>query len=234
MLRYKYIERPERARKGAGIGKWRWKYFVDTRLGYWTSGECYLSNKGSFMAQGADERAADIADLKAYDVDRWYPLISKKLFVANRRLQDAELDPEQYFWLGPIQGTPEKPERYIDGNKYHPDLAKQVKKDKRRLANEAFTDRFISGYEFFPVPDLRGSEAESERFLLSLCEGVLDGWNAGKQRTNVFIEVLAKRLRECGERADRMDAPRLLDAVRVHWRGIAASVRAFHVARIGE
>jgi hypothetical protein len=224
---YKYIPRPDVKESAA---KWRWKYFLDTRLGFWTSRECYESKRALFKAQGADERAKDVADLRNPDIRKWYSEIAQKLHTVQRRLQDAHRDPSEYFWLGPNRGTDASPRRYIDGNKYKPDLERQAKKDNQRLTNKAFLDRFITGYELFPVPDLRSSEAEFEKFLVSLCQSVLDALHAGKRATNLLVETLAKSLRELGHDLEKMDAPRLLRAISHHWKTIGVAVRAFHQA----
>src|SRR5205085_6611331 len=91
---YKYIPKSEATE--APAGKWRWKYFLDTRLGFWTGGECFQAKSRDFTAHGADERAARVRDLRSPDLKAWWRLMSDRLLTVSRGLQVARRDPNDY------------------------------------------------------------------------------------------------------------------------------------------
>jgi hypothetical protein len=130
--------------------------------------------------------------------------------------------------MGPPHVGPTGTTKYIDATKYRPDLEKQVERDRQRIENAAFVERFVTGREFFPLPDFRNSDSGRERFLTNLCQSILDGLRSGKRGRNLLIQAIGTSVRNMGVETEGMDAPRLLCLLRDHWREIGPSIRAFH------
>ena len=176
--------------------RWRAKYFVETRLGYWTSHECFNASKRGedgvpkFHAVRGREKRQKVLDLirgaKKRKHKEWLENFRMRLNEVVEKLQkkieDAD-SPENYFHMK--NGK-------IDFKKYRKQVRRQIKNHRRQANDPTFGDRYVSRYAFHSVPPLRGSADDFNDLVKDICWGIIA--YMGKQKE---INTLAVTIRRC-------------------------------------
>lgn len=138
-------------------------------------------------------------------------------------MEQNGLDPRKYLRFERVG---------LNGSFYQQDAQKQLLRDFKRANNPAFEERYLKGYEFFPVPAFRGARAKADGayciFLVSLGKSIADG--IGRAATiNKLVRSIKKAFDRVGIKAGELDGESLCQALDEHWPDIGPAVRAFYL-----
>lgn len=195
--------------------KWRGRYFIETQYGHWVSEDCYRDNHKDFIGKGHEERQrliVSIADKYAPHT-KWVNNFIKKIQEASDRLFDEDIDPKKYIY---DHGTG------IDHARYSKEAIKKLKADRSLAKDRTFEDRFVSGYDFPPVPQF-GEEFEA--FALSFCDSVLVKISRASVK-NLFCQAVRDVLEDLGK--NPISAKELLFILRDNWHDHRDSIVKYY------
>lgn len=194
---------------GAGYGTtWRSQYFTRTNLGFWCSEACLADRGDMFHQRGHVVRAEQLSRLR--DLRRDEP---------RRRRREAFLSRLGALWTGFGSEAPGllTGSDTLDARHYTKLFEKAVSKDLELIEDEAFCDRYLSGFEITPVPrfrtDLRGWNEFIESMMLQL---VLS--NARPQSRSRLLHAIRAEIDAADDAPSPLDDPRtLLKSLHALW-----------------
>ncbi|MCA9231976.1 MAG: hypothetical protein KDA57_15110 [Planctomycetales bacterium] len=166
---------------------WLAALFVETRLGYWTSEDSYIAHRGHLVYRGANERRLQIQALRDIDDpsrDGWVDAVCSRATTLRAllvgKLNQTEAD--AYF-------SDKIPfEVWLADFRLH--ALNKIKRDQQRARDEIFCDRYISGFDIFPVP---ATSDEIGELALSFCATIALKVQ-GKSVRNLFAARIRKQI----------------------------------------
>jgi hypothetical protein len=214
-LRFPYLGKHDKEKGGP---HWRASYFLESWLGFWTSDSCFRANAPQFRLgpRVREQREETLGTIKLSDEGarwEWCKAFIECIHNLLGELRKAGRDPGRYLRMC---------RNDIEKQHYERNAWRQLCSHYERANDPVFQQRYIAGYQFFPVPRFRGTEAVSggsfDDFLVGLCETVVNALNR-RNDTNRLVKRLRRKL---PSDAGDMTGKRLLDAIRKQWPEIGA------------
>ena len=206
--------------------QWRSQYFVETWLGFWTSGACYRERGDEFAVRDVARRKELLRKIREADESihqGWVDEFLRRICQVLTGLQKIDgLQPQDYL---------EMKRGVVDVGHYRAEALDRLGNHQKRARIPAFAERYTKGYEFPPLPRFRGAEAEEggsfREYVDGLCESLLNGLS--KQKTsNRIARSLRNELSRLGRNPLEMDGEKLHEFMQRHWQDIGRTIKPFY------
>jgi hypothetical protein len=204
---------------GTAKTAWRKRYFVETYYGHWTSGDCYEQMKMDFVSARAAVRRDVIQKiLESKDEVRntWlddFENAIRKVTDSLRKLKTEgnNLVLEDYLRLKNGE---------VDVGYYRDVAEKKLLQDQYRAYDKGFTERYISGFYFPPVPQIGD---QFEEFALDFCQSLQSKFR-GINAVNLIARAVKKSLDELPNHGTAV----LLKTLRKNWEFIKPVITKYY------
>lgn len=195
---------------------WRQRFFIETDYGFWTSGECFAVLKDDFVAsknEGREVAIDKIREADEKDYDQWLGTFTNSLEAVVERISNP-VNIADYFQV--------KSDGTLDLKKYQGAASAKLTADRCKANDDYFTQRFVAGFAFPPVPQFGDEFAV---FATSFCDNLLSRMNGRKVQNR-----LAQVVRELVEDEDNYPASgsELYSYLCRNWVEIREDVMEFH------
>lgn len=216
-VRYRYVDdgsadepTDDEAGEPQEIGNWRRKLFTWTHLGEWCSEECFQCHERDFKRRNHERREAALEQLKGLaDIG------------ARAAAREAFLSKMDALWaaFGNQASAILRGGREVDRRHYAKVFNDRVDRDLEMIEDEEFLRRYVTGFEFVPVPRFRNDVVGWRRFVDSLGRQLaLDGTRGRSQSKLLAALRDAAEGSEASETGALRDARSLIAFMRAVWR----------------
>ena len=214
-LRWNYLEVEHDEEKTHGAWRWRSQHFVDSNIGYWTSGACFDALGVHFSASNADRRKRELQRVLIDVVgqeERWVNGFLDKITRVFQQFDPTER--ETYFHAR--NGA-------LDTVRYRQSAERQLNLDAKKARDPVFCAQYVQRFVFPRVPWFRADVDNWEDFASSIAEAI---WlQLHKSRvSSALARVVRDELDLDGGGGAPVDrAEDLLEYLRANWASIVDS-----------
>lgn len=208
-LRWNYLQVAHDQEQTQGAWRWRAQHFVDSNIGYWTSGACFDALGKHFSAANSDLRERELDRVRtdvAGKEGAWVERLLEKIHGVYGQFD--EIDRSRYFHTR--NGV-------LDEERYRESARRQLALDVKKARDPVFRSQYVQRFVFPRVPWFRADRDNWEDFASSVAEAI---WlQLHKSRvSNALARVVRDQLDSLafdGEPVERADD--LLDYLRENW-----------------
>ena len=227
VMRYEYVGVTGNSKEDSA--RWKPAYFVDSWLGHWTSAECFAAKRRTtFRAKDVPARRNAIALIRAASQSqhkKWFAKLTTSMQKAADAFRKTKRhQPKKFFEMNGAR---------VNSAFYEDRAHKQLQLHRAQANDPIFTERFIDGYAFPPVPPFRGASSATysfDDFAVSVCESVVRLWTKGRVQNQ-----LAQRVRDILVDRDvdltTMTGARLQRYLSENWGALGDQVKTYWVAK---
>lgn len=174
---------------------WLRALFIETRLGFWTSEECYAQHGRRFRSVGAGSRAEKLQRLRLASesqISSWLETAVNAVKLFRAKISEkwgVEVADSYFVEKGSFEEWLER---------FRVIARQKIARDRAKAADKEFRSRHVSGYEFFAMPQLGEDMRE---FVTSFCR-TIELKNSGGKVMNLLASVVRDKFDTESEQCD--------------------------------